>query len=155
VPLLLVAPSTAAHWAAAQRLVEAYAASLPVDLAFQSFDEELAHLSAHYAPPAGAFLLANLDAAWVGCVGLRRFAEGDCEMKRLYVAPTGRGRGVGRALATAIVAKAKAAGFQRMLLDTLPSMPEALALYQSLGFQPIAPYRYNPVDGTAFLQLVL
>ena len=154
-PVQLVTPATSAHWTTAQRLVEAYAASLPVDLAFQSFDEELAHLSAHYAPPAGAFLLAEHDGDWVGCVGLRRFEERSCEMKRLYVAPAARGLGVGRALVTAIIARARELGYQRMLLDTLPSMAQALALYQSLGFVATPAYRYNPVPGTAFLQLTL
>ena len=154
-PLRLYTPSTPAHWAIAQRLVEAYAASLPVDLAFQSFDEERSHLSTHYAPPAGAFVLAEHDGDHVGCVGLRRFADRDCEMKRLYVAPSARGLGLGRTLVATIIARAREAGYQRMLLDTLPSMPEARALYQSLGFQPIPAYRYNPVPGTAYLQLVL
>lgn len=154
-PLRLCTPSTAAHWAVARRLVEAYAASLPVDLAFQSLDEELAQLSVHYAAPTGAFVLAEHDGEWIGCVGMRQFAESDCEMKRLYVSPTARGLGVGRALVAAIVERAREAGYQRMLLDTLPSMPEARTLYRSLGFQPIPPYRFNPVAGTAYLQLVL
>ncbi|MGE5234208.1 MAG: GNAT family N-acetyltransferase [Acidobacteriota bacterium] len=164
-PLHLDSPDSPEAWAAARRLIEEYAASLDVDLAFQNFAEEMANLSREYAPPGGAFLLAELGGDgvgcdgvgcdWVGCVALRRFGEGVCEMKRLYVAPAGRGHGVGRALAEGIIARARELGYERMVLDTLPSMKQAQALYTSLGFRPIPAYRYNPVPGTAFLELGL
>jgi GNAT superfamily N-acetyltransferase len=142
-------------WRRARELIEEYAASLDVDLTFQDLAAELAHLSAEYGPPSGALLLARHDDAIVGCVGLRRWADGVGEIKRLYVTPAGRGAGVGRLLATGIVAKARALGYGRVVLDTLPSMTEARALYVSLGFAPIAAYRFNPVPGTSFLALDL
>lgn len=134
-----------------------YAASLEIDLAYQSFGDELASLPGRYAPPQGALLLAGApDGEPIGCVGLRPLAsEGACEMKRLYVAPAGRGTGLGRALAEAIVAEARRIGYREMLLDTLPSMAAALGLYRSLGFRPAAPYYATPVPGTIFLHLCL
>jgi GNAT superfamily N-acetyltransferase len=153
--LLLTHPRTGADWEAARRLVEAYAASLHLDLSFQNFAEEVEHLSTEYAPPGGAFLLAEAEGRRVGCVGLRAFSETTGEIKRLYVEPTARGLGAGRALAEGIVARGWELGYTRLVLDTLPSMNEARALYRSLGFAPIEPYRFNPVPGTAFLELRL
>jgi GNAT superfamily N-acetyltransferase len=152
----LISPRSERDWSAARRLIEEYAASLGVDLCFQNIDHELEHLAQEYGPPAGAFLLAVEEAGrYVGCVGLRRFAEGIGEMKRLYTIPATRGRGTGRLLAKAIVAEAEGLGYRRLVLDTLPSMQEAQALYASLGFVPTAAYRFNPIAGTAYLELTL
>jgi GNAT superfamily N-acetyltransferase len=149
--LRLAPPASDADWLAARRLIEEYAAGLGVDLCFQGIDQELAHLPEHYGPPAGAFLLAFNGTDAVGCVGLRRHADGVGEMKRLYVSPAGRGLGTGRLLAEGILAAAKRLGYGRVVLDTLPSMTEAQALYASLGFRPTDAYRFNPVPGTAYL----
>jgi putative acetyltransferase len=155
VPIRLVQPRSEADWRQARRLVEEYAASLNLDLSFQDFGHEIEHLAGEYGAPAGAFLLAEENGAFFGCVGLRQFADGVGEIKRLYVSPAARVRGVGRLLAEGIVAAAKRLGYARLLLDTLPSMTEAQSLYRSLGFKPTAPYRFNPVPGAAYLELVL
>ena len=155
VTICLVQPKSEDDWRHARRLIEQYAASLDVDLSFQNFAHELQHLEEEYAPPAGAFLLAEESGIYFGCVGLRHFAEGVGEIKRLYATPAARGRRVGRLLAEGIVDKARRAGYGRLLLDTLPSMKEAQALYASMGFKPTAAYRFNPVPGTAFLELTL
>ena len=146
---------TAAHWREARSVIQQYAASLEFDLEFQDFEGEMEALPQHYGPPGGSFLLARERGATVGCVGLRRLADGVCEMKRLYVLPGQRGRGLGRRLAEAIIAEGRRLGYARMRLDTVPSMQAARALYRSLGFQTISAYRFNPISGTAFMELPL
>ena len=127
-------------------LLREYAGALGVDLSFQDFESEV-------ADPLGFYELVLL--AEDGCVALRRIDERTCEMKRLYVRPAARGTGLGRRLAEAIIGEARARGYERMLLDTLPTMTAAQRLYSSLGFRETAPYRHNPIAGTAFLELVL
>ncbi len=136
-------------------LMRAYADSLPFDLDFQGFDQELAELPGAYAPPHGALLVARIDGLVGGCVALRRFDGDICEMKRLFVSPVARGNGLGRLLAEAIVDEARRLGYRRMRLDTTPGMETAQTLYEQLGFKEIPPYRHNPVAGTRFLELEL
>jgi len=153
--LSVAPPATRADWRDARRLVEEYAATLGVDLQFQDFAAELANFEREYAAPAGAFLLARDAGAAIGCVGLRRFDDDRGEIKRLYVVPAARSRGAGAALVHGIVAAGRRLGYARLVLDTLPSMTAAQELYRRLGFRPVAPYRFNPVPGTVFLELAL
>jgi putative acetyltransferase len=138
-----------------RRLFEEYAASLEIDLGFQNFAEELAGLPGEYTRPAGGLMLGLDDEEPAGCVAFRPLEPGIAEMKRLYVRPTARGGGWGRRLAERAVSDARAAGYARMRLDTLPAMQRALGLYLAMGFADIAPYRHNPVPGARFLELDL
>jgi putative acetyltransferase len=151
----LVVPRSVDEWEAARRLVREYADSLHLDLAFQHFDDEMASFEKEYGPPGGMFLLAEQDGAYVGCGGFRLLSDTTCEMKRLYVATAGRGRGIGRALAARLIDDARARGYAAMRLDTLPDMSAARRMYAALGFREIPSYRYNPVAGTTFMELGL
>jgi ribosomal protein S18 acetylase RimI-like enzyme len=129
-----------------------YAQSLGIDLGFQQFDAELADLPGKFAMPRGQVLLAYHEGELIGCVALRPIDDTICEMKRLYVRPAGRGLQAGKQLATQICARAREAGYQRIRLDTLPTMHAALGLYASLGFEPIHAYVFNPIPGAIFLE---
>lgn len=153
--LEIVQALSAADLRHARALFEEYAASLEFDLDFQDFAAELAGLPGAYAPPRGRLLLAFHENQAAGCVALRELEEGVCEMKRLYVRPGFRDLRVGRALAEAILREAREIGYARMRLDTVPSMERARTLYRDLGFREIPPYRFNPIPGTAFMELRL
>jgi putative acetyltransferase len=143
----MMRPAQARDIEQVRELLREYAAGLGVDLSFQDFEAELADPLDFYE----LVLLADGE----GCVALRHIDEESCEMKRLYVRPEARSGGLGRRLAEAVVAEARARGYQRMFLDTLPTMGAARALYASLGFRETEAYRYNPVPGTTFLELTL
>jgi N-acetylglutamate synthase-like GNAT family acetyltransferase len=142
---------------AVARLFEAYAASLAIDLAYQNFTAEVSALPGKYASPAGEILLAEtINGDVMGCVALRPFnAEGCCEMKRLYIAPEGRGIGLGRALVAAILQEARRIGYREMYLDTLPTMTSAIALYRTAGFQSVEAYYDTPIPNTLFFACAL
>jgi len=150
-----VAGHTSEYLPAVREMFVEYANALGVDFCFQNFAQELAELPGKYAPPTGRLFLALDRQNVAGCVALRELAPGLCEMKRLYLRPPFRGQGVGRQLAEAIVTAAREIGYERMRLDTLASLKPALALYESLGFQRIAPYYPNPIANVVFLELVL
>jgi putative acetyltransferase len=141
--------------ATVRRLFREYAQGIDIDLCFQGFDQELATLPGRYGPPEGCLLLALAGAKVAGCVALRKIGEDTCEMKRLYVRPAFRRKGIGRILARAVIDAAGDRGYERMRLDTLSSMKQAIALYESLGFGRIKPYYHNPSGCAVFMELGL
>jgi carbonic anhydrase len=141
--------------APAAELIREYAATLGIDLSFQKLELELGSLGEVYRPPGGSLILARDGNRYAGCVALREFKGADCEMKRLYVRQEFRGSGTGRTLVEAAIAKARALGYQRIVLDTLPGMMAALSLYRSLGFEDTEPYYPNPVTGARYMMLRL
>lgn len=133
-----------------------YAQSLSFSLCFQSFDTELAGLPGDYAPPDGRLLLAICDGQAAGCVALHKIDADVCEMKRLYVRPQFRGKGLGKVLGERVINEAREIGYKKLRLDTVkPMMRAAVAMYRQLGFQEIAPYRPNPIEGALYMELEL
>lgn len=153
---------TPTDYTAATTLFQAYATTLNLDLTFQNFTNELASLQEMYSPPTGLLLLAKTPTTptttkteeAIGCVGIRALDPPlkICEMKRLYVGPEGRGKGIGKALAMRAMIEAKRLGYAKMRLDTLATMTAALALYRSIGFGEIGAYYHNPLDGVVYLE---
>ena len=140
-------------------LVREYVGWLAIDLGYQGLEAELAALERVYGAPGGILLARGPDGAALGAVAVKplpSLGAGICEMKRLYVRPAGRGLGLGRRLAEAALAHARAAGFSAMVLDTLPSrMGDAVAMYGRLGFTPRAAYYDTPIAETIFLERLL
>ncbi len=167
--LTFLEATTPAQIAQARELFLEYANSLGFSLCFQNFDKELASLPGKYAPPRGRLLLAEYEFHIAGCVALHKLNTEDvynvtsevvdydvCEMKRLYLRPQFRGKGLGRALADRIITEARQLGYHRMRLDTVePKMPDAVAMYRRLGFHEIPPYCDNPIPGALYMELAL
>ncbi len=132
-----------------------YAATRENDPALVDFPEEIESLPGFYSPPDGDIILAFLEGRPVGCVAVHRLDEETCEMKRLYVSPSCRKRGIGMRLARAVLSLAGEMGYSRMCLDTIPNMKAAQSLYESMGFYEIADYRNNPNPGTRYFEIEL
>ena len=139
----------------ARALFHEYADGVAEPCCFASFEQELAGLPGEYAPPGGALLIARDGAAVAGCAALRRHDPASGEMKRLYVRGRYRGTGLGRRLAEKIILESRNRNYGRLLLDTLPKMTEAIALYRSLGFRETGPYSDAPTPGAVFFELRL
>jgi len=140
---------------AARALFREYQAAIGVDLCFQGFEAELAALPGGYAPPAGRLLLAYQGDALAGCGALRPIGSGAAELKRMWTRPAFRGRGMARAVASALIEAARQEGYATVRLDTLEWMTAARALYASLGFREIPAYYPNPLPGVVYMELAL
>src|ERR1700730_3182689 len=147
---------SAVQVAQARELFLEYARSLGFSLCFQNLDKELAGLPGDYAPPEGWLLLANYEDQLAGCVALHPLEPEICEMKRLYLRPQFRGKGLGRALADQIIVEARQIGYQRIRLDTVePRMTDAVPMYGKICSRGIAPYGSNPIAGALYMELDL
>jgi len=140
----------------ARCLFEEYGATLPPELWVEDYRKEVDGLPGEYGAPFGCLLLAVTDDGQsAGCTALRRWQPGTAEMKRMYVRPAHRGRGVGKCLAVAAIQEAVNAGYHRIVLDTAPTMTDAIRLYEGLGFRRIGPYRQYPFDDVIFMEVKL
>jgi GNAT superfamily N-acetyltransferase len=127
-----------------ERAMRAEVEALYADLDMNS-PEMPAAGPAELNPPAGAFLVGYLDGVAVCCGGIKRLDERACELKRMYVAPDVRGRGVARALLEALEQRARRLGYSVARLDTGPKQPAAQRLYESAGYVAIENFNANPV----------
>lgn len=142
-------------------MLKEYVAWIGLDLGFQEIDAELEGLPGDYAPPRGALFVAEQQGGLLGTIGLRPLDERAClagrydakagEMKRLFVRPGARGRGLAKQLIAVALAEARRLQYSEIRLDTLPMMGDAQSLYASLGFHDIAPYYNTPIAGTRFM----
>lgn len=124
-------------------------------LSIQNYDREILHLEEKYGPPRGRLYLARWGGETAGCIALRPLDESRCEMKRLYVRPAFRNRGIARKLVDTVLADARSIGYHEMLLDTLPFLTEAIAMYEGLGFVRTECYNDSPLDTTVYMKLTL
>ena len=138
-----------------RELFQEYEEFLGFDLCFQDFQQELAALPGAYAPPTGALLLARAEGKVAGCVGLRGLEPGVCEMKRLYLRPAARGKGLGVELCLAVIERARTLGYKSMRLDTVGKLEKAIELYRSLGFETCPAYCHNPHPDVEYFELRL
>lgn len=132
-----------------------YSKELGVDMCFQGFEDELESLPGRYAEPLGRILFAECDGDLAGIVAMRPTGDCDVEMKRLFVRPQARGQGIGRMLAEYLVEEARGLAHRAMILDTLPNLDAAVALYRDMGFEETAPYYDNPIEGVLYMRLEL
>jgi len=153
--VLIAEAKTRNEISSAEALIREYATSLGIDLGFQSFEKEMAEFPGAYAGPDGRILIAIEDGDAVGVVGLRRLSGKVCELKRMYVRPKFRGKGIARKLAKRAIVVAQDIGYSRMRLDTLSRLKEAVLLYDSLGFKKVRPYTVNPHEDAIYMELKL
>lgn len=154
--ITLTVATTPVQYKTAAKLFQEYATQLNVDLSFQNFEQELKDLKTQYAHPKGILYLAyDQHQNAVGCFGIRAFENTTCELKRMYLKASMRGMGIGKLLLTKAIEASKELGYNTMRLDTLPSMQSAIGLYQQMGFYEIAAYRFNPVVGTKYFEILL
>jgi len=136
-------------------LFKEYHKMLGVDLCFQDFEDELKTLPGKYAQPDGRLYVITLENKLAGCIGLRRYDETRCEMKRLFVRPQFRGLRLGQILAEKIIQDAKDIGYKEMVLDTLSSLESAVYMYRKMGFEEVEPYYDNPLKDVLYFKLKL
>ena len=141
---------------AVRALFVEYAGTLPFDLDYQGFDNEISAFPGKYAPPGGVLQLAHVDDMPAGAIGLRPLAPDVAEVKRLYVRPTYQGLGIGRLLVERVIESGRRIGYRKLRLDTIRDlMAPAEALYRSVGFNEIPPYYENPIPNAVYYELKL
>ena len=135
-----------------RKLISEYQSFLGVDLCFQKFDKELNNPLEKYAPPRGIVLLGYWDNGICACGALQDLGENICELKRIYVKPEFRRRGIARTISEYLMRRARDIGYEKARLDTLRRLRGAVPLYQSLGFTEISAYNYNPEADIVYME---
>jgi putative acetyltransferase len=148
----IIVARTSEHYHEAVELFKEYAVSLGIDLQFQKFDNELHVLPTMYGPPVGELWLVEEDGNFVGCAALRKLEEGICELKRMYIRPSYRGKRWGQELMDVALQTAQSLGYYTMRLDSLQRLEAAVKLYTSYGFQQISPYNFNPEADVVYFE---
>ncbi len=139
----------------AKKLTKDYMQWLGFDLCFQNIEQEFDTFDKMYNQPDGCFIYANYKGNIAGGVGIRKLADGVCEMKRLYVYADYRGLNIGLKLCEEIITVAQKMGYQKMKLDTIAKLDKAIKIYQFLGFYEIDKYRENPDETARFMEICL
>ncbi len=145
--------NTASEYAAAASMFRAYAADININLDFQHFEEELSDLPKMYGPSQGGIILALEQEAVIGCVAIRSINEREGELKRMYIDPAHRHRGLGKILLQKALQLAGNCQYERVKLDTLNYMSAAIHLYRQAGFYEIAPYYGNPINEAVYFEI--
>ncbi len=153
--ILFVQPEDRERIETVRELFAEYQQELGIDLCFQGFPEELAGLPGKYSPPSGCLILVSDGESAVACGALRDIGDGICELKRIYVRPAARRRGLARTISERLIAYGREAGYRAARLDTLRRLAGAIELYEQLGFRFIEPYNYNPEDDIVYMELAL
>lgn len=150
-----ITPNTTDQFNDAISLFQEYANSLNISLAFQNFDEELNVINSMYGSPTGCLLLVYDNELPIACAAYRKIGEDICELKRMYIKPNYRRKGIGQEMMNILCTRAKLNGYSLMRLDTLDSMTPAIKLYSNNGFYTINAYYHNPNEGVVYMEKAL
>jgi ribosomal protein S18 acetylase RimI-like enzyme len=153
--LKYITPNTTDQFNDAISLFQEYANSLNISLAFQNFDEELNVINSMYGSPTGCLLLVYDNELPIACAAYRKIGEDICELKRMYIKPNYRRKGIGQEMMNILCTRAKLNGYSLMRLDTLDSMTPAIKLYSNNGFYTINAYYHNPNEGVVYMEKAL
>lgn len=147
-----ITPNTTDQFNDAISLFQEYANSLNISLAFQNFDEELNIINSMYGSPTGCLLLVYDNELPIACAAYRKIGEDICELKRMYIKPDYRRKGIGQEIINILCTRAKLNGYKLMRLDTLDTMTPAIKLYSNNGFYTIDAYYHNPNEGVVYME---
>lgn len=147
-----VIPGSEEDFDNAAKLFLEYSEWLGIDLGFQGFTQELQQLPIMYGGTKGIIILCKNEGVVVACVGVRRFADEIGEIKRMYVKPAYRRKGIAAELLKRALEFAVKAGYHKVVLDTLDTMTPAMNLYLKNGFEKVPAYYHNPEPGAVYFK---
>jgi len=145
--------NTDTEYRGAASLFSEYAAWLNIDLSFQHFEEELGALKQMYAKPSGGIILCREENEFIACVAIRKISGDIGELKRMFVQPAHRKKGIGEALIKKAIELAHHCNYKYIRLDTLNYMQSAIDLYLKHGFKETDAYYNNPNATAVYFEL--